>query len=168
MALGTSGTVSERHEAARQDESKITAGQLARAMRARGHDVKAAELAEFAPEWHHSGFRGDGKGMGKTYFFPASWRSDEREMRLLAEHVAARRAERAEPRFAFNVRFRKSGRRWQPVAEIIEVPAGKRLPDKATVIERAQFERLQPFDGRDLEAYEAADAFERRMLGGAR
>ena len=75
MALSETGTTSERHAAARADASKITAGELAAAMRKRGLAVKAAELKEHASEWHHAGWRPTG-GMGRCYFFPGHYASD--------------------------------------------------------------------------------------------
>ena len=94
MGLSTSGTVSERHAAARQDASKVTAGQLAARMRRAGMPVTAAELRRWAPEWHHSGWipgpaRG-GSRMGRTYFFPI-----DTDIEKLYANVLAERARKA-------------------------------------------------------------------------
>jgi hypothetical protein len=161
MALSTSGTVSQRHEAARQDESKITAGQLAAAMRRRGYQVKAAELAEHAPEWHHAGWNPRG-GMGKCYFFPASAATDEAEQARLMAEVEVRRAERARPRFGFKAGFVKSGRRWQPIIDVREFAAGKKM-GKYEEITEDLYRRLLPHDGADLTPYESAQHAAERL-----
>lgn len=70
---------SVRHEKARLNADKMTAGEAAKALRKRGVKATGKQLVALYrllhhgrdPEWHHAGFiPGDkGGGMGRTYFF---------------------------------------------------------------------------------------------------
>lgn len=165
--LADNGTVSERHAAARNDESKLTAGELARLMRRAGMQVTARELQPLATEWHHAGWK-PGGGMGRCYFFAAADATPDGMSRLFARVVAARAAA-AQPRYGWRVGFRAdySGpygrKRYQPIAELREFAPGQRMPDKFEPISREEYGALLPHNGADLLPFESRAAFARRM-----
>lgn len=154
------GTTSERHEAAKGDTNKMTAGELAAEMRRAGYKVTAGEISEFAPEWHHAGWNPRG-GMGRCYFFSATEASQER-MKALYERVVAARKSRESTRYGWKVCFRKVGRRWQPVAHVREFEAGEKVRESYTEITQEEFAALKPFEGRDLEPHESMADFLKR------
>lgn len=162
MGLAANLTVSERHEAARNDSTKITAGELARAMRRAGYQVKAADIKDFAPEWHHAGWN-PGGGMGRCYFFSAEDMEPAR-MQALYECVEAKRAEIARVRYGWKVDFRRCRRRYQPIACLRQFEVGENMPPNFSEIERDEFNSLVPFNGCDLEPYESRSDFLARML----
>lgn len=171
MGLAESGTVSERHAAARADDAKLTAGELAKKMKKAGYSVSAKELAEHATEWHHAGWLPGGKGMGKCYFFRA-YDAEPASMARLMERVIEARAEAAKPRYGWKVGFKEErgayGRkRFRPVAEVREFAPGEKVGDKYTLISAEDYATLKPFEGRDLEPYESLGKFMQRIAGEA-
>lgn len=169
--LADNGTVSERHAAARADDSKLTAGELATAMRRAGMRVTARELQPFATEWHHAGWNPKG-GMGRCYFFAAADATPDGMARLFGR-VESARAAAAQPRFGWRVSFRKdySGpygrKRHQPIAELREFAPGERVPDKYELISSEEYVALLPHNGADLLPFESRAAFARRMAAAA-
>lgn len=165
--LADNGTVSERHAAARADESKLTAGQLATAMRRAGMKVTARELQPLATEWHHAGWK-TGGGMGRCYFFSVDDATPDGMARLF-DRVESARAAAAQPRYGWRVAFRAdySGpygrKRHQPVAELREFGPGERVPDKYELISPDEYAALLPHNGTDLLPFESRAAFARRM-----
>lgn len=167
MALAESGTVSERHAAARKSEKKLTAGEMAAAMRKAGYEVTAADLKPFAPEWHHAGFRPGGKGMGRCFFFPVE-DATPAGMERLADRVAKAKAAASLTRYGWVVAFRRErgayGRtRWQPIAEVREFAPGQKLPEKYTEITPEEYAALAPHNGAELEPHESRASFLARI-----
>lgn len=170
MALDQSGTVSERHAAARSDSSKMTAGQLATRMRRAGYQVTARELARHATEWHHAGWNPRG-GMGKCYFFRDADAEPSRMADLFArverdraETAAAEQArleDNASVRYGWRVGFVHAGRKgkWQPVAQVREFAVGVDFGRDYTRISAEEYAALLPFQGRSLERHETREAF---------
>ena len=161
MALDQNGTVSERHAEARADGDKITAGQLAAAMRKRGLTVTAAELKPLSREWHHAGWTPRG-GMGRCYFFPASYATDDEAQQRLMAIIATDRAEAARTRYGFAIVWRvdRAGpygrKRYVATIGVREFAPGKKMGKYEEITEQL-YRRLLPHAGADLEPFEPAD-----------
>lgn len=162
MGLSEKGTTSERHEAARSDSSKITAGELAKAMRKAGMQVTATDLKPLATEWHHAGWTPRG-GMGKCYFFRADDARPAR-MQALYEQVQEQREKAAQPRYGYCTRFeaRYDGpygrKRYQPILAVDEFAPGEKIGGKYTQITKEEYDLLESLDGLELEPYQSIAA----------
>jgi len=164
MGLSSRGTTSDRHEAAKNDPTKLTAGELAKQMRAAGMQVKAQELSPHATEWHHAGFHGN-SAMGKCYFFKQQTHEEQRALylQILADREAAGR-ERFAWKAEFETRRGTYGKKtYRPVSCVLAFAPGAIIPAKWEQITIEDYQKLLPHNGASLVAYESLETFKKRI-----